>query len=1003
MSDYSVKAIFSAEDRGFSKAFEKAGAMAGVLSATTGKKLEAIGETFTSVGKKATLGFTVPIGLGFKKAVNISSEFESAMTGVRKTTTMTDEEFAKMSKSVQEMSKVLPAGTTEIAGVAEAAGQLGIKKKHLLDFTKTMIDLGYSTNLSSEEGAFALSRFANITQMSQKDFSKLGSTIVDLGNNFATSEAEIVDMGLRLAGTGAQVGLTEDQILGLSTAMSSVGIRAEAGGSAFSRVMQKMNTAVISGSDKLQGFADVAGLSAEEFSYKWKTKPQEAITDFINGLGKAKNQGVDTVSMLKELGINGIREVDTLSRLAGAGDLLSEAFWTANKAWKENTALAHEADMRYQTFESRMAMVKNRLDIVGEAIGTRLKPIIADFAEKLATLAEKFLDLSPGMQDFILKTALIAAAVGPVLLVIGTLAGVVAKAMSGFAAFTSTLKITSAGLKMTSIAGGGFGATLGTIAGKVIALAAKFAPVLAAIALFVAALKLAWDHSKIFRDVTTQVFDAVKEKFMELGNKLQEVGGRMAEAFGPMIEALGKIGAIVGQVLGPLFAVMAQTIGAVLIVALDTLTIGLEAICVVFETVTGFVTEFINGLITGIPEAINSLMEDWETFKTATVEVWATIKESITTSWSETKTAILEMGSAIVDGISQKWEDIKSKTQDTWENIKTTVSDKVGGLVSAVKTKFEEMKSTVTTVTENIRGALNTAWETIKSVVSGLIGGLVGTVSSKFEEMKSKIQTVTNNIKTTVTTTWNNIKSTVSNIVDGLKSSVINKFNELKTRASTSANNLKTTVTQAFTAMLTSVKTTVSQIPSTVAQGFTNAINRARSFFGQAAGVGRNLIMGFVSGVRAAAGRLISAVTGAVKGAIDGAKRLLGIHSPSTVFRGMGVNTIKGYIVGYDRMKNKMVESTKSMAQRAIDGFKSVPKTLQSTIDTVMDMSPMKLQSQINAVQDGAGNQSMPSTDNGEMSVELNLHLGNRAYKLFVDDISKAQGKDFELVEAYGY
>ena len=143
MSDYSVKAIFSAEDRGFSKAFEKAGAMAGALSATTGKKLESIGSSFADVGKKATLGFTLPLGLGFKKAVSISSEFESAMTGVRKTTTMTDEEFAKMSKSVQEMSKVLPAGTTEIAGVAEAAGQLGIKKKHLLDFTKTMIDLGY--------------------------------------------------------------------------------------------------------------------------------------------------------------------------------------------------------------------------------------------------------------------------------------------------------------------------------------------------------------------------------------------------------------------------------------------------------------------------------------------------------------------------------------------------------------------------------------------------------------------------------------------------------------------------------------------------------------------------------------------------------------------------------------------------------------------------------------------------------------------------------------------
>ncbi len=114
------------------------------------------------------------------------------------------------------MSKEIPASASAIAEVAEAAGQLGIEVPNILGFTRVMIDLGEATNLSSDEAATSLARLANITGMSQIDFDKLGSTIVALGNNLATTESEIVAMGgLRLAGAGSQIGLTEAQIMSL--------------------------------------------------------------------------------------------------------------------------------------------------------------------------------------------------------------------------------------------------------------------------------------------------------------------------------------------------------------------------------------------------------------------------------------------------------------------------------------------------------------------------------------------------------------------------------------------------------------------------------------------------------------------------------------------------------------------------------------------------------------------------------------------------------------------
>jgi TP901 family phage tail tape measure protein len=337
--------------------------------------VDAVSSVLAAAGISAALK---EIKEGFDECVQASMDFESAITGVAKTTDLTDEELADMSDAIKAMSTEIPASTTEIAAVAEAAGQLGIQKDALLDFTRVMTMLGTATNMTDEDAATALARFANITGMSADNYDRLGAVIVDLGNNFATTESEITQMGTRLASGGKLAGLTEPQIMALAAAMSSVGIEAEAGGTAMTQTLNAIEKAVATGEDSLQSFADVAGMSADSFAEMWNTDALGALTAFIRGLGNLDEQGESAVLVLEDLGLTGIRQSNMLKSLALAADQMDSAVQTANTAWDENIALTNEANKRYATMQSKLDMMQNAYNNLKVAVGDAFTPALRD-------------------------------------------------------------------------------------------------------------------------------------------------------------------------------------------------------------------------------------------------------------------------------------------------------------------------------------------------------------------------------------------------------------------------------------------------------------------------------------------------------------------------------------------------------------------------------------------------------------------------------------------------
>lgn len=400
------------------------------------QKIEKFGRQLSNVGSQLTTTVTAPIVAVGGLSVKAASDFEDSFAGVNKTVDGITDSVGNLTKVGAELQqglrdlaagpKPIPIDVNELNAIAEAAGQLGIAREDILDFTKVMAQLGETTNLTSDEAATSIAQLQNIFSAPGKEVDKFGATLVALGNVGASTEKQILEMGLRIAGAGVQIGLTQGQVLAIANSLASVGVEAEAGGSAISKTMIDMAVSVEKGGKELHNFAVVAGMTEEQFKKAFKEDAAGALVSFFEGLGKIKDSGGSVLKVLTDMGVTQIRERDAMLRLSGAGTLLRDSLNLQAKAWQENTALTAEAEKRHKTFSSQLKIVYQRIKDAAITLGSSLIPVLKDMMgliepsiKLIASFAQRFGELPKPIRAIILVIGGALAVIGPFLFVLG--------------------------------------------------------------------------------------------------------------------------------------------------------------------------------------------------------------------------------------------------------------------------------------------------------------------------------------------------------------------------------------------------------------------------------------------------------------------------------------------------------------------------------------------------------------------------------------------------------
>lgn len=745
-----------------------------------GSKMKSVGNSISGAGKKMMGVTTVIGGLGVA-AVKTSADFDTAMSKVAAVSGATGEDFDKLRDKAREMGSKTKFSASEAAEAMNYMAMAGWKTEDMLDGVEGVMNLaaasGEDLATTSDIVTDALTAFG----LSAKDSGHFADILAAASSNANTNVSMMGETFKYCAPIAGALGFSAEDTAEAIGLMANAGIKSTQAGTALRTIMNNLSSDFkISG--KNIGEVTVATTNADGSMRNLSDILADCRTAF-SGLSESE-KAQTAESLVGKNAMSGFLALmnaapGDIEKLSGAID---NCDGTAEKM----------ADTMQDNLMGQLTILKSQLQELAISFGDILMPMIRNVVSKVQEFVDKLNGMDEGTREAILKIALLVAAIGPFLIILGTTISKVGIAMKGFASLGKGILNLSSKVGGASGLFGKLGAALGGISAPVVA-------VVAVIGVLVAAFVHLWNTNEGFRDAILGTWQKIKDTVSGFCQGIVDRLNALGFSFKDITDVLKAAWEGLCSILAPLFEGAFSVIATVLSTVLDVITGILDVFIGLFtgnwsQMWTG-IKEIFSGIWEGIKGVFSTVME---TIKGIADAVLGWFGTSWTEVWTSIKTFFEGIWNGIVSFFTGIWETIKSVVQVALMAVGSIISAAVDIITLPFQFIWENCKGIVMAVWNAIKSFITTAIHAVSSVISTVMGTIQTVISTIWDAISSKVSAVVNAIKTVVTTVFNAIKSVASNVWNGVKDVIGTVVDAVKDKVSSVFEAVKNTVSNVF-------------------------------------------------------------------------------------------------------------------------------------------------------------------------------------------------------------
>lgn len=792
----------------FTSALQQANAAASTqmnsMSSNFQSGLQGVGSTMTGAGKKLTTAVTAPVIAMGTAAVKTTSNFDKSMSKVQALSGATAKDFQTLRQKAKDMGATTRYSASEAADALGYMALAGWDTNQMVSGLDGVLNLAAASDMDLAQASDMVTDYLSAFGLEAKDATKMADQMAYAQAHSNTSTQQLGDAFGNCAATMASGGQTMETTTALLEAMANQGTKGSEAGTQLSAVMRDLTHKMEDGAIQI-GETSIA-VQDQNGNFRSLIDIMADVENATNGMGTAERAAALS-SVFTAHSIKGVNQIlnEGVDTVADYEDALYNCDGTAKEM----------ADTLLNNLSGQLTILKSALEGLAIQIGDILMPYIKKFVSRVQQLVEKFSKLSKEEKEHIIKIALIAAAIGPLLLVVG-------KLLTGLATMIRTFSILKTSLVALKAGFSGLSAAIGAMSAPVIA-------VIAVIAALIAVFVHLWKTNEKFRNKIISIWDKISSKFEKSAKKITEAINSLGFNFSSLGEAIYAAWDWICNALEPIISEIFANIGRLIGGVIDVVTGVVQVIC-------GIIKVFKDGDWSLFLEGLKSLWNGFLSFITAPfIAVFNVLEgylEKFGTSWEEICGAVSDAFRDTWNGVTsffkEAWKKLSDIVSESWELIKNIITVGILTIAEIFHAAVEIITLPFQFIWENCKNVIIPIWESIKTIISTAINFIKNNiVTPGLNAIKEVFSTIWNAISQVVSVVWNAIKTTVTTVVNAIKIVVTTVWNAIKTTVTTIMEGIKTVVTTVWDAIKTKVSGVVNSIKTLLSSGLSAAKDSA--------------------------------------------------------------------------------------------------------------------------------------------------------------------------------